>query len=208
MGFGGTQTLDNYANYDSATNNYAKTYSTGYGNYGAGNSGNLSSTSLGVSPTMNPGVTSQNTMAWNEGGFKYGAQSLADMVTGDYWDLNGSKPVGINGNTVGTNGAVTNSFGETVGNVSGGAGGIDGTTVNGGPGASNSWQAGLKGFGQAASGLSSLAGIYLGFQQLDIMKDQSKIAKDQWKETKSEMNRIKGVRTKLNAEYSGKTRVA
>ncbi len=60
---------------------------------------------------------------------------------------------------------------------------------------------GMKGFGQVAGGLSSLAGIYLGFEQLDIAKDQNKIAKSQWKETLAEMNRIKGVRTKLNAQY-------
>jgi hypothetical protein len=59
----------------------------------------------------------------------------------------------------------------------------------------------IKGFAGLTSGLGSLAGIYSGFKQLDIMEDQLDIAKDQWKETKKELARVKGVRNKLNTSY-------
>jgi len=59
----------------------------------------------------------------------------------------------------------------------------------------------VKGFSGLASGISSLAGIWSGFQQLDLMKDQVAIAKDKWATTKEEMNRIKGVRKKLTSDY-------
>ena len=59
----------------------------------------------------------------------------------------------------------------------------------------------VKGFAGLASGVSSLAGIWAGFQQLNLMKDQVNIAKDKWATTKAEMNRIKGVRDKLTSDY-------
>ena len=59
----------------------------------------------------------------------------------------------------------------------------------------------IKGFAGITQGLGSLANIYTGFQQLDMMRDQLDIAKDQWAETKNELNRIKGVRNRLNTQY-------
>jgi len=68
----------------------------------------------------------------------------------------------------------------------------------------NSWQQqylspALKGI----QGLGTLAGIFMGFQQLGLMKDQLGLAKEQWATTKEEINRIKSVRNKLNQQYMG-----
>ena len=60
---------------------------------------------------------------------------------------------------------------------------------------------GMKGLGSLMGGLSSLAGIFMGFKQLDLMKEQLGIAKDQWNTTKEELNRIRGVRKRLGNEY-------
>jgi len=59
----------------------------------------------------------------------------------------------------------------------------------------------IKGFGDIASGLGSLANIYAGFQQLGIAKDQLNMAKEQWATTKDEINRIRNVRNTLNTNY-------
>ncbi|RKY52267.1 MAG: hypothetical protein DRP93_08425 [Candidatus Neomarinimicrobiota bacterium] len=59
----------------------------------------------------------------------------------------------------------------------------------------------ITGFANVTQGLGSMASIYTGFKQLGLMEDQVGIAKDQWAETKSELNRVKGVRTKLNNDY-------
>ncbi len=71
----------------------------------------------------------------------------------------------------------------------------------------NSWwtqNAGtISGITSGIQGLSSIGNMYLGFKQLGLMEDQVDIAKDQWSETKKELARIKGVRSTLNAEYSG-----
>ena len=56
-------------------------------------------------------------------------------------------------------------------------------------------------FGQLTSGLASLANIYSGFKQLDLMKDQLGIAKDQWATTKEELARVRKVRDRLNKQY-------
>ena len=57
----------------------------------------------------------------------------------------------------------------------------------------------LKGIGA----LGSLANIWMGFQGLDLAKQQLGLAKEQWATTKDEINRIKGVRNKLNQQYVG-----
>ena len=59
----------------------------------------------------------------------------------------------------------------------------------------------MQGFANIAGGASSLASIYTGFQQLDLMDRQVGIAEEQWAETKSELTRVKGVRDKLNTSY-------
>jgi hypothetical protein len=59
----------------------------------------------------------------------------------------------------------------------------------------------LQGFGQLMSGIGSLANIYSGFKQLDMMDEQLGMAKEQWATTKQELARIQGVRDKLNASY-------
>jgi len=59
----------------------------------------------------------------------------------------------------------------------------------------------MQGFANIAGGASSLASIYSGFQQLDLMDRQVGIAEEQWAETKSELTRVKGVRDKLNTSY-------
>lgn len=55
---------------------------------------------------------------------------------------------------------------------------------------------------QGIQALSSLSGMYLGFQNLKLQKQQLGIAKDQWATTKKEMARIAGVRKNLNASYN------
>ena len=59
----------------------------------------------------------------------------------------------------------------------------------------------ITGFAGVAQGLGSLAGIYTGFQQLDIAKSQLGIAEEQWGETKNELARVKKVRSDLNTSY-------
>jgi len=59
----------------------------------------------------------------------------------------------------------------------------------------------ISGFSNIASGLGSLANIYTGFQQLDMMKDEIDIAKQKWATTQQEIARIQGVRDKLSADY-------
>ena len=54
---------------------------------------------------------------------------------------------------------------------------------------------------KGVQGLGSLANIYLGFQGLDLAKKQMGLAKDQWRETKNEINRIRNVRNKINKQY-------
>ena len=60
----------------------------------------------------------------------------------------------------------------------------------------------IKGFAGVTHGLGSLAGIYTGFKQLDIAERQVGIAEEQWGETKSELARVKQVRTDMNAKYT------
>ncbi len=61
----------------------------------------------------------------------------------------------------------------------------------------------IKGFGQLAGGLGSIASIYTGFKTLGLMEDQVDIAKDKWAETKKELANVQGVRKKLNTTYMG-----
>lgn len=66
----------------------------------------------------------------------------------------------------------------------------------------NSWQNQyLKPVTQGIQGLSSLANIYLGFQQLDMMKQQLGIAKEQWATTKAEIARINQARKNITKAY-------
>lgn len=175
----GVTSLPDYANYDTSTNSFPSILK----NNVTGSTANVDSYGHLADPSrlMNIGVTSQNTNSFWDGGIANGLKSFADSMTGDYWDLNNSKAVGVNGNTVGGK-----------------------TDVNPNGTGKTGFTSGLGTFSSIAGGFSSLANIYLGFQHMDIMKDQNKIAKDQWKETKLEMNRIKGVRNRLNSEYSGK----
>lgn len=55
---------------------------------------------------------------------------------------------------------------------------------------------------QGIQGLSSLGGMYLGFQNLKLQKKQVGLAQEQWATTKKEMERIAGVRKNLNASYN------
>jgi len=59
----------------------------------------------------------------------------------------------------------------------------------------------LKGANSIASTFGSLANIYLGFQQMGIMKEQLGMAKEQWAEQKKELNHVRGVRKRLSAAY-------
>jgi hypothetical protein len=80
-----------------------------------------------------------------------------------------------------------------------------GQNIQQGIDAKNSWMGKAlpyaQGFAGLTSGLGSLASIYSGFKQLDIMDEQLDIAKDQWAETKSELARVKKVRDNLNTSY-------
>ena len=62
---------------------------------------------------------------------------------------------------------------------------------------------GMQDLGSLLGGVSSLAGMFMGFKQLGIMEDYLGIAKEQWAKTKEEMERISGVRQKLNSQYTG-----
>jgi len=69
----------------------------------------------------------------------------------------------------------------------------------------NSWwgrnRNAISGLSNTTQALGSLANIYTGFKQLDLMEDSVDIAKEQWSETKSELDRVKKVRDNLNASY-------
>jgi len=56
----------------------------------------------------------------------------------------------------------------------------------------------LKGIGGIASGLY---GMYLGNQQLDMMRENLAMNKDKWKEQKQELNHLRGTRKRLSAAY-------
>ena len=62
----------------------------------------------------------------------------------------------------------------------------------------------LGDFGKGAAGVSSLANVYLGFQNLDIAKDQLGILKDQWKMSKQELQYMQGSRERISAQYMGR----
>ena len=59
----------------------------------------------------------------------------------------------------------------------------------------------IQGLGNIVGAAGSLAGIYTGLKQLDLMKDQIGIAKDQWAEAKNELSRVRKVRDNLNTSY-------
>jgi len=52
-----------------------------------------------------------------------------------------------------------------------------------------------------ASTMGSLANIYLGFQQMGIMKEQLGMAREQWAEQKQELQHVRGVRKRLTSQY-------
>jgi len=57
--------------------------------------------------------------------------------------------------------------------------------------------------GDIMSGLGSLGNIYLGFESLGLLKDQNRLSRSKWKETKKELNHMRAVRDRLNASYAG-----
>lgn len=59
----------------------------------------------------------------------------------------------------------------------------------------------IQGAASLASIGGSLADIYLGFQKMDIAKQQLGMAKEQWAEQKKELAHVRGVRKRLNASY-------
>lgn len=61
---------------------------------------------------------------------------------------------------------------------------------------------GLGMAGKVIGGISSLANIYLGFQNLGMAKDELKIKKDQWKESKAELNHMRATRARIGQSYT------
>jgi len=50
---------------------------------------------------------------------------------------------------------------------------------------------------------SSLGNLFLGFKQYGLAKEQMGLAREKWSMTKDELNRIKGLRSKLTKQYMG-----
>jgi len=59
----------------------------------------------------------------------------------------------------------------------------------------------LKPLNLGVSTLSTLGGLYLGFKQYGLAKEQLSMAKEQWNRTKQELDRIQNVRKKLTDSY-------
>ena len=62
-------------------------------------------------------------------------------------------------------------------------------------------------FAKIATGLNSLAGMFLGFKNYQLAKKQVSLANEQWQRTKEELDRIRKVRNKLTAKYMSKTEI-
>jgi len=59
----------------------------------------------------------------------------------------------------------------------------------------------LKGVSLGINTLASLGSLWLGFKNYSLAKKQLGIAKEQWNQTKQELNRIKTLREHLTQEY-------
>jgi hypothetical protein len=60
----------------------------------------------------------------------------------------------------------------------------------------------VKGFANIASGVSSLANIYLGLKQYKLAKEQLGITREQWAETKKEAESIRRTRRRIAQQYN------
>jgi len=55
--------------------------------------------------------------------------------------------------------------------------------------------------GDVMGGIGSIGNMFLGFQSLGLMEDQLGLQKEQWGETKRELNTMRATRDKLNTSY-------
>ncbi len=55
--------------------------------------------------------------------------------------------------------------------------------------------------GDMLGGIGSIGNMFLGFQSLGLMEDQLGLQKEQWGETKRELNTMRATRDKLNTSY-------
>ena len=63
------------------------------------------------------------------------------------------------------------------------------------------FEQGISTFSTITSGISSLANIYTGFQQLSMAKDQLAMQKKQFEESMKELNRVKAVSRRLTRAF-------
>ncbi len=63
---------------------------------------------------------------------------------------------------------------------------------------------GMGTFGKMAGGVSSLANVYLGFQNLDMAKEKMGIYREQWDMAKQELKHMQGTRAAITKQFSGK----
>ncbi len=63
---------------------------------------------------------------------------------------------------------------------------------------------GMGSFGKMAGGVSSLANVYLGFQNLDMAKEKMGIYREQWDMAKQELKHMQGTRAAISKQFAGK----
>ena len=63
---------------------------------------------------------------------------------------------------------------------------------------------GMGSFGKMAGGMSSLANVYLGFQNLDMAKEKMGIYREQWDMAKQELKHMQGTRKAITNKFAGK----
>jgi hypothetical protein len=60
-----------------------------------------------------------------------------------------------------------------------------------------------QGAGQFMGGLGSLGNMALGFKGLGLLEDQLDLQRNQWNESKAELDTMRQARNKLNTQYLG-----
>lgn len=93
-------------------------------------------------------------------------------------------------------------MGSNVGPAIGGASSLAGDTSWMGDSFSNLNNT-LGTLGKIGGGISSLAGIYSGFKMMGMAEDELDIKKDQWKMAKEELQHMQESRKRITAGYMG-----